>query len=124
MCIYIIMSERGQIVGKRKAILMWPTEAERFIQRERTRSLNRREREEMSQKEKREALSALLELVKNHEGEWSQGRLAAELGVSRGLRRDTVIQYVSELIAAERIVRRGENLYLSDQQADEGKEKK
>ena len=106
------MSEESQLQGKRRVILMDPYCVDLYLLWQRERSLRRLKEGNMSKKEKKEAINVLLDLIRKHEGEWNANRTVAVLSVEQGLARDTVEGYIRELIAAQKVERRGEHLYI------------
>jgi len=91
---------------------MGPYEADIFLIRERARSLRRQKEEDMSKKEKKEALEYLLDVVRRHEGEWNVNRMIGEVVVKFGQRRETVEGYLRDLQVARRVTVKGEMVYL------------
>jgi len=106
------MCEQTEIKRKRKAILMWPSQADLYLIREREGSYREVRERKMSMKEKKEAIISLLKIIREHEGEWSANRIIAEMAVKHGLKTETVQGYVAALIVIEQIERQGENLYI------------
>lgn len=104
------MCEQKQV--HRKAIKIGIYERDLYLIREFEKSHRRVRKNTMSKKERKEAIALLLYMVREHEGSWNANRIIAELALEQGLRRKTVEEYVGDLIIAQRIERKGENLYI------------
>ena len=106
----------GEVNGdmvERRVIFMDPVEVDIYLMRQRRASLNRRS-ENMSRKERREALAALLDMIGKHEGEWREERLIAEFSLRYGYTKKTAESYLNDLLVAGRASRGEESIYVVD----------
>ena len=103
---------------ERKVILMDPVLADIAITQQRKASPIRR-KETMSRKERRNAIQALLGLVKKHGGEWTADKIISHFCFLYGYTRKTAEGYLGELVIAGLVEIREESLYAVEQKTPE-----
>lgn len=98
---------------EQKIILMDPVLVDIYLTQQQKASPIRRKKG-MSRKERRDAITALLEMVRQHEGDWKVEKLISEFSLRHGYKRKTVEGYVGDLVIAGQLIIAGDHVYRND----------
>lgn len=96
--------------GERKLILMDPVLADIYLTQQ-LKASPRRKKGTMSRKERRDAINALLEMVRRHEAEWTTEQLITNFSLRHGYTRKTAEGYLGELVIAGLVTVRENSVY-------------